>query len=522
MSQVLGTRQTGNLTATVTQNSATAVGPNAVVQSTTTDLELKIRHQFSVSGRDNGVNYAAQNGRAGADKAAFTLGMEPGAQYQINASGTINKGGSNVTPTSPQKGSDNTRLQIQVRKDGQLLDSLNYKPGMTIEADKYPPGSTLSGIFVDGKNQRELNDNHGAFKVSVDQLEKKSSTVNNTVVTGDAVERAGGQTTTPPAATVPSPSTEQARAPAKHALEVDGNTVKTSSGYNITANGVDGLRIGYPPGTDGQVRYVDLDWKTNQIRESDGSKLVLSDPLKNGIHNLPDGTQLKLTRAENGDITGYQIGSGERLANVDLRSGQPVTTLTPLNADGKSDAVAWRLKNTENLDALNLHHVGYGSATASDKQVGLFATRGERTIGWLEGVQKDGQLVGNTANRDALAYVNPELTPKIGTQGFQDALTNELNNNLGATAGAFAKAGVNPKDAREIAFQYLQPQREQYGQAGALNQLIQDNPWARQWFGGTPNYFNSMPEAFQSLMLMQLLLGSQSQLAIPPPQFLYV
>lgn len=522
----IATVNTGAVRATVTQQSSAVLDQTQQLLATseTTELHLRTTHRFNVDGRANAVNYGQQTGAPAADRAAFTLGMEPGAQYTINAEGAINKGGSNVSPTDGQRGApDRTRLQIQVRHNGQLVDSLNYTPGMTVDSSRYPPGSTLSGVFVDGRNRGEINDNSGQFRVRIDQHEVRASTTNNTVIAGDRVDRpvVPATPTTVPPATVPPPSTNQS-GPGERALTQNGGTIRTSGGYELIQNGDSGLMIQAPRGEDGRSNHTYFDFRNNVIRESDGTQLALTANMKNGTYNLPDGTQLRFRTNEQGAITGYDIASHEQRASATFANGQAQTTMS-------NDGREWRIRNNEDPNAFHFHQVGLGADAArigdvaTKQQIGWYATQGQQSYGWLEGARdRDGNLV-NFAVPQMPAIVNRDLQPRIGTAGYEHALVNELDNNLAATSGHIQAYGraigreVDPTQARLAALEYIRPQKENYAQASAWNQFVQQNPGAADWFGGMGGHFSSLPQGLQSTLLMYQLMAWQQSLALPAP-----
>jgi hypothetical protein len=528
--RVVGGVQTGAIRATVTQQDRTVLDQTQQILGTSsqTDLNLQTTHRFSINGQD-AVNYRDVNSRAAADR-GFSMGMEPGATYNINASGTINKGNGNNTPSSPQaQDQSKTRLQMQVRgPDGNVVNSFNYSPGMTIRADDYPPGSTLHGVVADGTNAAGIRDNSGRFNVSVTQSEVRSTTVNNTIVGGDRVAPGTTPTTPttgtpPPAGSVQPPDVSLSGPPADRALRQDGTKITTSSGYDFIPAGNSGLLVQAPKGADGKSNNLYFDFNGGTIRESDGTQLLFNEGMKNGTYNLPDGSQLRFRTGEGGRVTGYDIASYDAHANVTLQppgaGGIPQNPNVQLTNDGRE----WRVKNAENLNQPNFHLVGYGADAAQGgealqrQQIGLYYSDNRGVTGWLDGVHTgpNGEQ-GNLIQPGSPAVVNRDLQPKIGTPAYQHAIENELFNNWGATSGYFQQAGMNPTQARESAWQYVQPQQQQAAQASAWSQMVGQDPNLQNWFGGMPGHFDSMPQGMNSMMLMYSLLSWQQSMAIPP------
>lgn len=507
--------------AVVRQTQSTFVTPQSVTTSTQTTASITSVHQLKVDGQANAVNYQDQGTAKSVAAASAQLTLEPGATYTLNAEGSINKGsGVHVSPTDPQRGRPNqTRLQIQLKRPDGSIESRNYSPGMEIRtgtrAGEVPPGTKLSTVFVDGKNGGEIRDNSGSYRVTIQQEEVKTATVNNTVVHVDGVDRPPPNNTgVVPPVIVPPPA---APAPETKALEVKDGQIKTSGGAVFEPKGTDALTVKNADGSS-----TTFDFKQGRLTESDGSAAVFDEALKKGIYNLPDGTQLRFQLDAAGNVTGYNVQSGDQLAKVSLPPGGPELTMTPDTKEGRAEAQAFRRANAADNTALNFHQVGAGKvadgiAGSENKHVGWYASRGNEALGWLEGSRNaDGTLVNRLEGLPA--YVDPALQPKLGTQGFEDALKNQLNNDLGAAAGHLERAGLDPAQAERLAAYYLAPERQQVEQARAWNQLIRENPAVRDWFGGWGNYFGSAPEGMEAVRAMYALLAQQQALAISPQQ----
>ncbi len=505
----------------VRQTQTAFVTPQSVTTSTQTTASITSVHQLKVDSQANAVNYQDQGTAKSIAAASAQLTLEPGATYTINAEGSINKGsGVQVSPSDPQRGRPNqTRLQIQLQRPDGSIESRNYTPGMEIKtgtrAGEVPPGTKLSTVFVDGKNGGEIRDNSGSYRVTVQQEQVKATTVNNTVIHVDGVDHPPPNNTgvvTPVIVPPPTPP-----APDAKTLEVKDGKIQTSGGAVFEPKGTDALTVKNADGSS-----TTFDFKRGRMSESDGSEAVFDDALKKGIYNLPDGTQLRFQLDAAGNVTGYNIQSGDQLAKVSLPPDGPLVAMTPDTKEGRAEAQAFRRANAADDTALNLHQVGAGKAAdgtfgAANKHVGWYASRGNEALGWLEGSRNiDGTLVNRLEGLPA--YVDPALQPKIGTQGFEDALKNQLNNDLGAATGYLQRAGLDPAQAERLASYYLSAERQQVEQARAFNQFIRDNPQVKDWFGGWGNYFGSAPEGMDAVRAMYAVLGQQQTLAIPQQQ----
>ncbi|MFO0724720.1 MAG: hypothetical protein U1E65_13140 [Myxococcota bacterium] len=511
---------------------ATYLSPGAITTTSTATAAVSSVHQFKVDSQANAVNYQDQGTAKSVAASSAQLTLEPDATYKITAEGSINKGsGVMVSPTDPQRGRpDRTRLQVQIQRPDGSIESRNYTPGMEIKtgggAGEVPAGSKLSTVFVDGKNGGEIRDNRGSFQVKVEEKELKSVTVNQTVIQGP-IDTSSNTGVVPPRID-PSPTAgntgvvppwDRQRPDAQRALELkkDG-VIATSGGSAFEPKGNDGLVLHNADGSS-----TSFDFKEGKIIESDGTVAKLDDATKNAVYNLPDGTQMRFTTDPAGNITGYNIQSGDEMAKVRLGDwgcfgrNAPTTSFTPDTRDGRAEALAFRKANASDPNALQLHQVGFGEG-AGNKETGWYVARGQQGYGWLEGgIDAKGNLV-NTVDTRAPAYVTSPNRPQLGTQGCQDALTNQLNNDLGAASAYFRRAGLDPSTADRMARQYLAPERAQYQQAASWNDFVRNHPEAKDWFGGWGNYFSSGPQAMSAVSAMYALLAQQQSLSITPPQ----
>lgn len=514
-------------------------GRTAVSETVSTQV---INHQYSVDARRNMVEpkvlHQAAQGDAKANEtaagnAAFSLGIDSTSTYNINAEGQVGHGNfwgkkvgaEDTTSFTQREGGtrtargtrggrnvehEQTRLQIGIHgPDGKMIERLDYKPNMEIDGSKYPPGSSIKGYFADTNR----HDNQGQIKVDIKQTD--ITRVENKVVTEasakDVVEAAkpgvaAGVESSVAAGTVPKPSVDQARMPPDKALEVDRetNTIRTQGGYSFEI-GKDGVAVHEPGGKSG----THFDFANGRWVESDGTTGNLTPEMIKARWVNGDTSAFTFKTDAAGKVIGMTIGNDDAKVDVTgFQSGQQ-----PRISNVKGDGLKWRAGEFENPERLTNYNGGFGERAAgtiaADKQTGWFATQGGRELGWLQAMENG----DNAADaRFGGHVIDPSKRPQLGTPAYDRAIQNSIAQNLGETAGQFRQYGLDRQQAYDYAYRYTQPQRDQLGQYGLMNQLAQQYPGLQHLFGGMPQAHGSMDQGLGSLMQLFQLLAMQQAL----------
>jgi hypothetical protein len=441
--------------------------------------------QFEVDGQRNGVVYDRQSTADVERSMAGQITMTPGSVYEINAGGTIDKGGlfgRDVGPEDAQRGRDGTRLQVAVTRDGHVLQRYDYEPGMKISTDV--PGARLGFYFADG----DLSDNSGRFNVRVQETSVRRTHTNVAVAAADAdgvdaaaVRAARAFDRAPAAGSLPEPTRELATIPAGKGIAVDRDAreIATPDGYRFEFDRNE-LRVYLPGRTDAESAATTF--RGRQVIEGDGTRWTA----ESGNYHLPNGSMFQLEY------------DGDRLKRFTLANGDSKVNVTHLDHDNPrigsvtGGGYAWRRDQVENNLAARSYRMGGYNDRIDDLDVTWNMERYGANIGRME---------DNGVVRAPYA-VDPELRGEFGTPQYERMLRSAIEDERSRIAGEHELGGYRRDLSRSIA-DYLLGRSGAYDQVrqellasknaregldpSTLQRALLEQMWMRQILGGLPS-----------------------------------
>ncbi len=495
---------------------ARQLGALFAANRTTTMSPFKSIGTFDVDGKENGVLYGKLDSGDTAANMAGGIEMRPGSTYRINAEGTIDKNGTgifdwggDVGPEDKQQGRDGTRLQVAITKDGDVLETMDYKPGMEISTDV--EGAKLGFVFADGG----LHNNSGSFDVTVEASNPQTIQNEVAIVAADAdgIERAGqaimeGLDSGPKAASIPEPDKDLATAPEERGIIAKDDSLETADGYRFKFD-ENQVTIDWPGRhNDGSAETV---IEGRQVTEGDGTEWKADD----GNYYLPNGAVFNLEY------------DGDKIKNFTLVHGDSKAEVTGLNTDDPDVGRVTGGGNAYRHDILedNIDIPSYRMGGLNDGESPYDITWNAELYGRNVGRMEDGDRIDPGAGY----VVDPGLRPEFGTQAYERALHNEIQNMYGNISGlAQEHYGVNEDTARQMANWMLNQSGayDAYAQQMQMSQLSREDPAKmeqlamqqlfQQMFGGLPqqhgNYNDAMGSIQQLQQLMMMMAGMQSSL----------
>ena len=249
-------------------------------------------------------------------------------------------------------------------------------------------------------------------------------------------------------------------------------SVRTAGGYTVVpGQGPQGWSI-FGPGKemkDGPLTNV---WGDPHVNESDGTRW---DFTKNSNFRLPDGTLIgvQTTSQQGASVTKSLdiVNGADRASITGIDANQPKTS------EISYDGYEFRNELVSSEPERDTFVLG-----GDGKSVQWFQERNGEMRGLVTGATVNAQ--GNyeqTLDKDAVYSVDPGLTPAVGSAAWGNELRSEITDDV-------ARSAV-PQDLKDAFASFVGMDHEQAQRADVAT------AWP-SWFGGLPNSFSTLDDAF--------------------------